>query len=187
MHQISEGPPRFSTAARTTNLQIVGKGPLWRWFSASGFILFADIPHSSPAIYGLRAVYGVGEWVNLTCEVCMVTMTHGGLWLASEWSLLIGCHTSWPWSPLSTGWALVSPRPPELDHERGQDPARVSAGHQHGPRVPPPRQQGHLQVIHRDRLVWGVRHEVRNKSYIGFINSVSNGWRIVNVNCKWGC
>ena len=88
---------------------------------------------------------------------------------------------------ISTGWALVSPRPPELDHERGQDPARVSAGHQHGPRVPPPRQQGHLQVIHRDRLVWGVRREVRNKSYIGFINSVSNGWRIVNVNCKWGC
>ena len=59
--------------------------------------LFADIPHSSPAIYGLRAVYGVGEWVNLTCEVCMVTMRHTE---ASDWPvneallLAVTWHTS---------------------------------------------------------------------------------------------
>merc|ERR1719397_248688 len=48
--EVSEGPPRFSTAARTTNLEVV------------------DLPNSGPAIYGLKSVYKVGEFVNLTCE-----------------------------------------------------------------------------------------------------------------------
>ena len=28
----------------------------------------SELPRSDPAIYGLRAVYGAGEWLNLTCE-----------------------------------------------------------------------------------------------------------------------
>lgn len=48
--EVSEGPPRFSTAARSTNLQVV------------------DLPNTGPAIYGLRSLYKVGEFVNLTCE-----------------------------------------------------------------------------------------------------------------------
>ena len=64
-----------------------------------------------------------------------------------------------------SGWTLVSARPSELDHERSQDTAGVPAGHQHGPRVPPPRQQGHLQVLHRAGLDRRVRHEVREKPH----------------------
>ena len=30
--------------------------------------LFSDLPRTGPAIYGLRSVYAVGEFVNLTCE-----------------------------------------------------------------------------------------------------------------------
>ena len=31
-------------------------------------IFLADLPHTGPAIYGLKSVYRVGEFVNLTCE-----------------------------------------------------------------------------------------------------------------------
>lgn len=48
--EVSAGPPRFSTASRTTHLQIV------------------DLPTSRPHIYGLRSSYNVGSLLNLTCE-----------------------------------------------------------------------------------------------------------------------
>lgn len=48
--EVSAGPPRFTTAARTTQLQIV------------------DLPTSGPQIYGLNPSYRLGETLNLTCE-----------------------------------------------------------------------------------------------------------------------
>ena len=32
------------------------------------YLIFADLPSTRPAIYGLRSLYRVGEHVNLTCE-----------------------------------------------------------------------------------------------------------------------
>ena len=65
--EVSQGPPRFSTAARTTHLQVVGE-----YQDTVPVIhhscITSDLPASAPAIYGLRSVYGEGEFVNLTCE-----------------------------------------------------------------------------------------------------------------------
>jgi len=48
--EVSAGPPRFSTASRTTQIQIV------------------DLPTSKPHIYGLRSQYNIGSLLNLSCE-----------------------------------------------------------------------------------------------------------------------
>ena len=65
--EVSAGPPRFSTASRTTHLQIVGmQGNLLCATLKKNFS--PDLPTSRPHIYGLRSSYGVGSVLNLTCE-----------------------------------------------------------------------------------------------------------------------
>ena len=68
-------PWRFTTAARTTQLQIVGKDPLHLFIRTVVILSYFDsIPHipdlptSGPQIYGLNPSYRLGETLNLTCE-----------------------------------------------------------------------------------------------------------------------
>ena len=66
--EVSEGPPRFSTAARITDLQIVCKQKLIFILSFMDDPFLTDLPGTGPSIFGLKSVYTVGEFVNLTCE-----------------------------------------------------------------------------------------------------------------------
>ena len=66
--EVSAGPPRFSTASRTTHLQIVGERQSFKYTLDIIHIFSKDLPTSKPNIYGLRSVYDVGSTLNLSCE-----------------------------------------------------------------------------------------------------------------------
>ena len=64
----------------------------------------SDLPHSGPAIYGLKSVYKVGEFVNLTCESGPSSPVLGLSWFLNSVKVQEE-------SPLVTDMAPVYPLP----------------------------------------------------------------------------
>ena len=70
----------------------------------SKYFSLSDLPHTGPAIYGLKSVYKVGEFVNLTCESGPSSPVLGLSWFLNSVKVQEE-------SPLVTDMAPVYPLP----------------------------------------------------------------------------